>query len=142
MKRTEMAEFLRKFEQELSRFRLNPVMDLERSGKLTEVCKHRLVIYAHEALPWGEDDPRSKEELEKERMGRGSPELVFFTEQVGAQIKGAGCETGREFVRAFPGKHIWGMMDGYESCAFCGVCKSRDPAGNGPCKGIARISLR
>ena len=144
MNRQEMSAFLRKFEQSLqARFHVNPTVDLQRRGKLTDECVRRLVVYAHDALPWPDDHPeQDPEEIRKEAMRRGSPELQAFSESVKAQIKERGCESGPEFVRAYPGEHLWAMMDGYESCAFCGVCKSRDPGGNGPCKGIVGVSLR
>jgi hypothetical protein len=143
MRRAEAANFLDEFRAGLDRFRINLTVDLDRSGKLTEECKRRLIVYAHDALPWPEDHPlQDPEEQRKEKMRRGSPELQAFSQQVTRQIEEAGFESGIKFVEANPGKHIWGTMSGIESCAFCGVCRSRSPKGNGPCKGIARISLR
>ncbi len=143
MKRAEISEVLRHFEGSLDRFRVNPTVDLDRGGKLTSECVRRLVVYVHDAMPWPEDHPtQDPEEIRKEQMRLGSPELQAFREEVKRKIRARGCETVPEFVRAYPGEHLWAMMDGYESCAFCGVCKSRDPKGNGPCKGIVRVTLR
>ena len=113
MRRAEAANFLDEFRASLDRFRINLTVDLDRSGKLTEECKRRLTVYAHDALPWPEDHPvQDPEEIRKEGVRRGSPELQAFSQRVMEQIKEAGCATGAEYVRAHPGEHLWGMMDG------------------------------
>jgi hypothetical protein len=143
MKKSELRDVLLHFEISLERFRINPNVDLDRNNKLTPDCIRRLSIYAQDSLPWPEDHSiQDPEEIRKEKMRRGSPELQAFRWQVKRNLMAAGCESADEYLMKFPGEHLWASMSGWESCAFCGVCKSRDPKGNGRCKGVVRVTLR
>ena len=62
-----------------------------------------------------------------------------FVAEVTTKLEGL---TSQEYVEAHPGEHLWATYDRYESCAFCGIMRSRDDKGNKPCVGIVRIGLR
>ena len=68
-----------------------------------------------------------------------SKHLEEFIAEIRPKLGGL---TSSEYVAAHPGEHVWGHYGEFESCAFCGIMKSRDPRGNKPCRGIVRITLR
>lgn len=82
-------------------------------------------------------------EVAAEDSRKGSVHLQAFRKEVEGKMQAAGCYTALEYIEKFPGQHLWATMRGIESCAFCGVCKSKDPGGNKkPCRGIVGVSLR
>jgi hypothetical protein len=70
---------------------------------------------------------------------KGSPELQAFRKEVMEKL---GNQSAVSFVESNPGVHLWATYRKIESCAFCGVCRPRDPSYEGTCRGIARVELR
>lgn len=67
--------------------------------------------------------------------------LVRFKRDVSAQLDALGIGSVREFMAAFPGRHLSAMYGRWPSCAMCGRV---EPYGGwkSRCKGLVRVTMR
>lgn len=67
-----------------------------------------------------------------------SEHLGAFRKEVIEKLAGL---TGRQYIAANPGQHLWATYNIGESCAFCGIMRNYR-GDNHPCKGMTKIVMR